>query len=233
MGEREMKPTLLGSWSSPFVQRVKWVLKLKGIQYDYSEQDLFKKSSLLLNSNPVHRKVPVLLLDDGRHPIAESLVIIEFLDDVYKNKPVLPADPYHRAMARFWAKFVEEKFSEVARKVLLVEGEQQERAVKDAKEALKILEGELKGKKFFGGEDIGLVDIALGSVALWLGVIEEVSGVQMLDSLNYPSLAKWKENFLELPEINEGLPSKDDLVPYYHKIRQYGLAMAAGKKIRN
>ncbi|KAL7003087.1 glutathione transferase [Sarracenia purpurea var. burkii] len=229
MGEEEMKLTLLGSRTSPFVQRVKWVLKLKGVHYEYLEQDVFTKSSLLLHSNPVHQKVPVLLRD-GRDAVAESLVIVEFLDDICRNNPVLPADPYQRAMARFWAKFADEKVSEVVRKVILTQGEEQDKEVKNAKEALEILEGELKGKKFFGGEAIGLVDIALGSIGIWLGVIEEIAGVQVFDSLNYPSLAKWKEDFLELPEISEGLPTKDDLGPYYHKIRQIGLAKAARKE---
>ncbi|RXH93189.1 hypothetical protein DVH24_013765 [Malus domestica] len=47
----------------------------------------------------------------------------------------------------------------------LYEGKEQEEAIVKAKENLKYLEEELKGKKFFGGEKLGFADIALGWLA--------------------------------------------------------------------
>ncbi|KAL6906022.1 hypothetical protein ACP4OV_003623 [Aristida adscensionis] len=103
------KVQLFGVWSSPYVHRVMWALGIKGVEYEYIEEDLGSKSHLLLAYNPVHKKVPVLVCH-GR-PIAESEVIIEFIDDARKGSGgrILPGDPYERAMVRFWARFGRDK----------------------------------------------------------------------------------------------------------------------------
>lgn len=104
----ENKVILHGFWASPFAKRVELALKIKGIPYDYVEEDLMNKSSLLLEYNPVYKKVPVLV-HNGK-PIAESIVILEYIDETWKNGPsLLPKDPYKRAQVHFWASFIQQQ----------------------------------------------------------------------------------------------------------------------------
>ncbi len=53
-------------------------------------------------------QVPVLVHDD--RVIIESTVINEYIEDVFPENPLRPADPYWRAQMRIWTKFVDEYF---------------------------------------------------------------------------------------------------------------------------
>ncbi|PNX80180.1 glutathione S-transferase, partial [Trifolium pratense] len=99
---------LLDFWPSPFGMRIRIALAEKGIKYEYKDEDLKNKSPLLLQMNPVHKQIPVLVHNDK--PIAESLIAVQYIDEVWNDKsPLLPSDSYGKAHARFWADYVDKK----------------------------------------------------------------------------------------------------------------------------
>ncbi|CAN6373909.1 unnamed protein product [Urochloa humidicola] len=199
------KVKLFGFWASPYVSRVIWALRIKGVEYDYIEEDLEKKSDQLLEYNPVHKKVPVLVYR-GK-PIAESEVILEFIDEAWKDRGhhILPEDPYERAMARFWARFLQDKLSPPIWKWFTTQGQEQVDAHEAAVEQLLVLENELDGKRFFAGEKIGFVDLSFGPLSYVIPLYEEVTGRKMIAEDKFPSLSAWMGNFLNSPR--EGSPA--------------------------
>ncbi|KAG5521090.1 hypothetical protein RHGRI_033597 [Rhododendron griersonianum] len=99
---------VLGAPVSPYGNRVEIALNLKSVDYELLVEHYGSFSELLLKSNPVHKKVPVMI--HGKKPICESLIIVQYIDEVWTNGPsILPSDPYDRAIARFWAAYVDDK----------------------------------------------------------------------------------------------------------------------------
>ncbi|PIA34123.1 hypothetical protein AQUCO_03900204v1, partial [Aquilegia coerulea] len=221
---------LLELRSSPFVRRVIWALKLKGIKYEYiEEKDIMQnKSSLLVQSNSVYKKVPVLI-HSGK-PICESFVILEYIDETWPHNRLLPEDPYEKAMARFWAKFADEKLADKLGKLMMSDGDELEKEVKQVEEALDILEKEMKDKKqkFFGGENFGYLDLVLGWTVLWLEVVEEVSDeTKFFDAHKYPFFCEWVKKVRDTNIIKENLPCKNQLYVYIKKTRESVIASEA------
>ena len=110
------------------------------------------------------------------------------------------------------------------------EGKEQEEAIVEAKENLKYLEEEQKGKKFFGGEKLGFVDIALGWLAQYeSSVFEDVTGMKLLTEEEFPLLSAWKLTFADAPIIKDNWPSRDKLVAKFQATREDQLLKKAPK----
>ena len=104
-----------------------------------------------------------------------------------------------------------------------VDKKEHEKAVEESFEVLLLLENELNHKKFFGGENIGLVDITASYVAFWLPVIEEVVGFKWLTAERFPNLYKWSQHFIKHPEVQEGLPPREGLLAFAKAFYEKGV----------
>ncbi|KAE8686911.1 Glutathione S-transferase U16 [Hibiscus syriacus] len=223
---------VLGTWSSPFVMRVRIALHLKSLNYEFVEENMMQgKSELLLKSNPVHKKVPVLI--HGDNPICESLIIVHYIDEVWTSAPsILPSDPYERANSRFWAAYADDKFFPTVRKVLVVSTEEAKRAaMAEVLEGAVVLEEAFKkmskGKTYFGGEELGYVDIAVGSFLAWIKVIEKFTETKVVSEAKTPSLAAWADCFSSHAAVKDVFPDIDKLADFGMKLRAMFLKAAA------
>lgn len=218
MAEEEEEVKLHGFWASPFVYKVIWSLKFKGIKYDYIEEDLSNKSQLLSQYNPIHQKVPVLV--HGGKPIAESHVILEYIEETWPHSPLLPNNALDRALARFWIHFGTQN-GWTFYSFFIASEAAKEAAAKDVVELLKLLEEQCLGnKKFFGGGKLNLVDISFGWLTLWFDCIQEVVGIKVLEPTTLPRLHAWATIFKDHPLIKESLPDPQKLLAHYRRLRE-------------
>nr|XP_009418992.1 PREDICTED: probable glutathione S-transferase [Musa acuminata subsp. malaccensis] len=200
---------LLDFWASPFGQRCRIALAEKGVEYEYREENIMgDKSPLLLEYNPVYKRIPVLIVD-GK-PLCESLIIVQYIDKVWPDcAPLLPADPYDRAHARFWADFVDKKFHECAKRLWQLKGDAQAAAKEEFIEILKLLEGELGDKKYFGGDAFGFVDIALVPFVCWFYTYETSAGFSIEEAA--PKVVSWGKRCLERESVANSLSDPDKI----------------------
>lgn len=99
---------LYHAWVSSASRRVRLALEEKGLPWRGVVVDLlaFEQHGadyLALNPNGV---VPTLTHDGA--PVIESTAICEYLDDVFPEAPLRPADPRARARMRVWSKWTDE-----------------------------------------------------------------------------------------------------------------------------
>ena len=175
----------------PFVQRVTALLEAKSIPYELEFISLSDKPQWFLDISP-NGQVPVLITDGGK-ALFESDAIVEYLEEAFP--PLQPGlSPEEKATNRAW--------SYLASKNYLVQCSAQrspdgnvlrERSEKLGK-AFDRIEKQLGGTPFFGGETIGMVDIA------WLTILHRAAIVQRRSCYDFigdrPKLKQWQERLL-------------------------------------
>ncbi|XP_078175938.1 glutathione S-transferase U18-like isoform X2 [Carex rostrata] len=215
MAAKTDKITLIGGWASPFVLRVRIALNLKGISYEMLQETVEKKSDLLLASNPIYKKIPVLIHNGT--PICESMIIVEYIAETWTSvgTPILLSDSYDRAIARFWTAYIDDKSKLRA----MMKGTPEAEAEANKMGAiLQLLEDAFEkcslGKSFFAGDNIGCLYIAVGSHLGWIKAVEKIVGIKFLDEEKVPGLVAWSERFCGHEAVKEIMPEVDKLVEF-------------------
>eukprot|EP00249_Psilotum_nudum_P014687 c24950_g1_i1 orf=285-971(+) len=214
---------LLSSWVSMFGMRARIALEEKGVEYDYVEENLANKSQLLLESNPVHKTIPVLL-HNGK-PVCESLIIVQYVGETWDtaDKKIIPDHPYDRAIARFWADFVDRKFADAGSRLTKnPPGEIRDQAKADFTESIILLNKALQEvsneKPFFGGDHLGLVDIAFAPFIGWLLTYESLGDCKVPDKDQCPHFCAWVNALWEQPSVKKVVPDPAKVLEFAQTI---------------
>lgn len=154
---------LCGFALSNYYNKVKLAMLEKGIAFE-EELVWADRSPALLENSPLG-KIPYIVTDKG--PLCESQVILEYLEDAYPEKPLMPSDPYAKAQVRFLIQFMELHLELVARELYpaaffggTVSDEVKERAGKLLRRNAAVFAGLAKFGPYIAGDRFTLADCA-------------------------------------------------------------------------
>jgi len=182
----------------PFGQRARLVLAHKGIEHETINVDLKKKPEWFLERNP-KGLVPTIEQDDK--VVYESLVVSDYLDQVYSKNPLTPADPYRKARDSMFVDFYGNKMIPNYYKVLRTEGKDDE-AKEDLASAFKAIDEELKARgKYLGGASVAMVDLMVWPWLERLGLLSSVAPDLIPSKATFPNLAAYIVAMLEVPAV--------------------------------
>ena len=209
----------------PFVQRVTALLAAKHIDYDLEFISLSDKPQWFLDLSP-NGQVPVLITDGG-DALFESDAIAEYLEEAYP--PLQPAlSLEEKAKNRAW--------SYLATKNYLVQCSAQRSPDEDVLrqrseklgEAFDRMEKRLGDTPYFGGDTIGMVDIA------WLTLLHRAHLIERRSRYDFigdrPKLKAWQRQLLESGLATKSVPPDfdDAFAAFYLSDQTYlGRACAA------
>jgi glutathione S-transferase len=143
-----------------------------------------------LSINPFGQ-IPVLV--DGDLTLIESMAILDYLEATYPNPPLLPQDPRRIGQVRM-AQLVgiNKIVPTMVRLVAAPESDEHQYAHLEARQALDFLQNLLGNSSYFGGEQLTLAEISVGSFLYRLTDL----GLPLSD---YPALADWSDRLLARP----------------------------------
>jgi len=155
---------LCGFRISNYHNKVRIALLEKGVAFEEDENVKPSQEGDYLAKSPMG-KVPYLQVNGTR--IRESSAILEYLEDAFPQKPLLPKDPIERARVRELVIFIELHLELVARRMygMLAGGkpvsdETRQRVEKDLGKGVRALKAVVKFEPFIAGKELTIADCA-------------------------------------------------------------------------
>lgn len=183
----------------PYVQRAVIALTEKGVSFERIDIDLANKPDWFLKLSPLG-KTPVLVVGD--HPIFESAVILEYLEETQAD-PLHPPNALRRAEHRAWIEFGSAVLNDIAGFYTAPD-----RAVLDAKAAqleqkFARLEAHIAASPWFDGDKFSLVDAVFGPVFRYFDVFDGIEDFGIFTGK--PKLARWRASLAARPSVKSAV----------------------------
>lgn len=200
----------------PFSRKVRVVLAEKKLEFEGHIERYWERRDDFAALNPA-AEVPVLV-EEGGTALADSTAICEYLDEVHREPPLLPAEPHARAEARrligwFDGKFhreVTEKLvgEKVIKRLTQAQGEPDSRAIRAGFSAihqhLEYIGWLAERRTWLAGSHYSLADISAAAQLSCIDYIGDVPWERHAGAKDWYARVKSRPSFRAL--LSDHLP---------------------------
>lgn len=107
---------------------------------------------------------------------------------------------------------------DTVKKIYLQKGEEHEAGKKEFIDILKVLEGELGDKPFFGGESFGYLDVSLITFSCWFHSYETYGNLSI--EKECPKLMAWVNRCKERESVSKSLADEKKVLEFTGYLRK-------------
>ena len=187
----------------PFAQRTRMALIEKGLEFQLTEIDINNKPDWWSELSP-YGNVPLLRYGDD--VIYESAIINQYLDELFPDPPLMPAEPGPRARARIWMDYCDSRFGPACYGLITAKDESARNDKREAlSDCLRFMENEgmagSGGGPFWMGETVSLVDLQYAPFFERFPVYEEVAGAEI--PTDCVRIRKWLDAMSARPSVEQ------------------------------
>ena len=191
----------------PFAQRARIVLGHYNIPFEVVNIDLKSKPEWLLERNP-NGSVPVYEKDC--QVLYESIVVSDYIDEVYGNGQLYPKDPYLKAKAKILIEQISKVVGLISKAYMMSPAEFKEQ-VPGVHAALQSIEDRLDNK-FLMGSSVTMPDYILWPHIERTVPFGHVVQADLLPEDKFPNIHAWKTAMLNTPGVRATIiPSENHI----------------------
>lgn len=210
---------LISATPSPFARKVRMALQEKGIPFELRNEVPWHSDTATPQFNPLEQ-LPILVPGDSAEPVYESTYILEWLETMHPEPPLLPRDRAGLLEAKRIQVLAEGVMD--ATVLLFFEIQRPEPSLEWTKRQLRKVMGGLReldrrlgDRTLFVEGSFGLADIAVVAVLGMQNTVEETGVGERWRAIDpnvgvwrerYPNLARFEQHHRDRPSVRDTSP---------------------------
>ncbi len=193
------KLKLISHLLCPYVQRARIILQEKHIAHELEFIDLDTPPEWFNPISPLG-KVPVLLVD--HEAIFESLIIIEYLDEISPGS-LHPDNALLKAKHRSWIEFSTEILNTIGALYNAKDKKSFEKKIASLQQKFSAVESVLSDGPYFNHATFSMVDAMYGPVFRYFDVIDKIDNFSIFSAT--PKVRAWRQTLQQRTSVQQAV----------------------------